>query len=116
MELYYFGIRIQKKEHHKPCFNLFILCNNLFDNQGNEINKNNIFYAFQHNVFHENFLYICIHVNYLPSVLIYVLPFKVQSSTETKLKPFNCTKFIIGSVKGFRLVREMPEYTIEVSK
>ena len=25
--------------HHKPCFNLFILHNNLFDNQGSEINK-----------------------------------------------------------------------------
>ena len=25
--------------HHNPCFNLFILRNNLFDNQGSEINK-----------------------------------------------------------------------------
>ena len=28
--------------HHKPFFDLFILRNNLFDNQGSEINKNNI--------------------------------------------------------------------------
>ena len=37
--------------HHKPCFNLFRLHNNLFDNQGNEINKNNIFCEFRHTVF-----------------------------------------------------------------
>ena len=29
--------------HHNPCFNLFILHNNSFDNQGSEINKNDIF-------------------------------------------------------------------------
>ena len=28
--------------HHNPCFNLFILHNNLFNNQGSEINKNDI--------------------------------------------------------------------------
>ena len=27
--------------HHNPCFNLFILHNNSFDNQGSEINKIN---------------------------------------------------------------------------
>ena len=32
--------------HHNPCFNLFILYNNSFDNQGNEINKKDIFYVF----------------------------------------------------------------------
>ena len=32
--------------HHNPCFNLFILHNNSFDNQGNEINRNDIFYVF----------------------------------------------------------------------
>ena len=42
--------------HHKPCFNLFILHNNLFDNQGSEINKNNMFCTLQHTVFYENFL------------------------------------------------------------
>ena len=26
--------------HHKPCFNLFILHKNLFDNQESQINKN----------------------------------------------------------------------------
>ena len=75
--------------HHKPCFNLFILHNNLFDNQGSEINKNDIFCTFQHTVFYENFLptllfslslYIYVlYINYLPSVLIRVLPFKSNS-------------------------------------
>ena len=29
--------------HHNLCFNLFMLDNNSFDNQGSKINKNNIF-------------------------------------------------------------------------
>ena len=41
--------------HNKPCFNLFILHNNLFDNQGRKINKNEIFCTFRHTVFYENF-------------------------------------------------------------
>ena len=32
--------------HHNPCFNLFLLQNNLFDNQGSEINENDIFLRF----------------------------------------------------------------------
>ena len=32
--------------HHDPCFILFILHNNSFDNQGSEINKNHIFLRF----------------------------------------------------------------------
>ena len=32
-----------KYMHHNLCFNLFMLDNNSSDNQGNEINKNNIF-------------------------------------------------------------------------
>ena len=32
-----------KYMHHNLCFNLFMLDNNSFDNQGSEINKNNIF-------------------------------------------------------------------------
>ena len=32
--------------HHNPCFNLFILHNNPFDNQGSKINKNHIFLRF----------------------------------------------------------------------
>ena len=32
--------------HHNPCFNLFIFHNNSFDNQGSEINKNDIFLCF----------------------------------------------------------------------
>ena len=38
--------------HHKPpYFKLFILHNNLFDNQGNEINKSDIFCSFRHTVY-----------------------------------------------------------------
>ena len=32
--------------HHNPCFNLFILHNNSFDNRGSELNKNDIFLRF----------------------------------------------------------------------
>ena len=32
--------------YHNPCFNLFILHNNLFDNQGGQINKNDDFLRF----------------------------------------------------------------------
>ena len=32
--------------HHHPCFNLLILYNNPFENQGSEININNIFLNF----------------------------------------------------------------------
>ena len=31
--------------HHNPCFNLFTLHNNSFDNQGSEINENDIFFS-----------------------------------------------------------------------
>ena len=33
-------------EHHNSCFNLFMLHSNPFDNQGSEINKNDIFLRF----------------------------------------------------------------------
>ena len=39
--------------HHNPCFKLFILHNNSFDNQGSQINKNDIFLRFDmetHNI------------------------------------------------------------------
>ena len=32
--------------HHIPCFNLFILHSNQFDNQGSEINKNDVLLRF----------------------------------------------------------------------
>ena len=43
--------------HHNPCFNLFILHNNLFDNQGSEINKNDIFLRFDMS-FTKTYIYI----------------------------------------------------------
>ena len=65
-----------------------------------------------------------IYIKYLPSVLIHVLPFinhlkitlKVQSSAQTKIKPFYCTTFVMADIKGFRLLNEMPECTLEFSK
>ena len=57
--------------HHKPSFNLFTLyCNNLFDNQGSEINKNDIFCTFRHTAFYENFLPTLL---YSPSLYIYII-------------------------------------------
>ena len=41
--------------HHNPCFNLFILHNNSFDNQGSEINKNDILLRFDKRSFTKTF-------------------------------------------------------------
>ena len=41
--------------HHNPCFNLFILHHNSFDNQESEISQNDIFY----------FSTYCIYILYL---------------------------------------------------
>ena len=49
--------------HRKPCFNLLILHNNLFDNQGSEINKNNIFLRFDILSFIKNFLLTTIYIH-----------------------------------------------------
>ena len=46
--------------YHEPFFNLFILHDNLFDNQGSKINKNDIFCVFRHTAFYENSL--CIYI------------------------------------------------------
>ena len=51
-------------------------------------------------------------LSYLPPVIIHLPRFinhlKItQSFTQTKMKPFYCTKFVIAPVKGFRLIREM---------
>ena len=42
--------------HHNPRFNLFILLSNSFDNQGNEMNKNDIFLRFDILSFTKTFL------------------------------------------------------------
>ena len=43
--------------YHNPCFNLFILHNNSFHNQGCKINKSDIFLSFEIlPVFYKNFL------------------------------------------------------------
>ena len=55
-------------------------------------------------------------MSFLPFIHHLKITLNVQSSTQTKIKPFYCTKFVIATVKRFRLVREMPEYTIEFSK
>ena len=42
------------------------------------------------------------------SPIIYQLPNNnSQSFTQTKIKPFHCTKFVITPVKGFCLVRDI---------
>ena len=51
--------------HRNPCFNLFILHNIPFDNQGGEINKNDIFLRFDILSFAKNFFL-------LPYILIYI--------------------------------------------
>ena len=48
--------------HHYPCFNLFILHNNLFNNQGSEINKNDIFLHFNILSFTKTFFLLHIHI------------------------------------------------------
>ena len=53
--------------YHKPCFNLFIPLDNLFDNQGGKINKSDIFCTLRHIAFYENLRkYIYIYINCLP--------------------------------------------------
>ena len=44
--------------HHNPCFNLFIVYSNPFDNQGREINKNDIFLRFVILPIYNIYLYI----------------------------------------------------------
>ena len=49
--------------HHNPCFNLFILHSNPFDNQGREINKNNnIFLRFDILSFTKTFFLLYIYM------------------------------------------------------
>ena len=43
--------------HHNPCFNLFILHSNPFDNQGSEISKNDMFLRF------DIYIYKYIYIN-----------------------------------------------------
>ena len=42
----YVCVRDSQIVHHNPCFNLLIHHNNSFDNQGSEMNKNDIFLRF----------------------------------------------------------------------
>ena len=44
--IYIYIYKYSQIVHHNPCFNLFILHSNPFDNQGSEINKNDIFLRF----------------------------------------------------------------------
>ena len=60
--------------HDNPCFNLFILHNNSFDNQGSKINKNNIFLHF--NILtYKNFFPTTHSVNLHLSIMALVLDF-----------------------------------------
>ena len=67
----YIYIYDSKIVHHNPCFNLFILHNIPFDNQGSEINKNDIFLRFCLN-FDNYVLTYChahIHTQILPNLI-----------------------------------------------
>ena len=61
--------------HHTPCFNLFIPHNNLFDDQGSEINKNDTFCTFRHTVFDENFLSTLSNLCFTLALNIYIRSF-----------------------------------------
>ena len=43
--IYIGGVYDSETVHHNPCFNLLVLHNVPFDNQGSETNKNYIFYV-----------------------------------------------------------------------
>ena len=59
---------------HNPCFNLFILHSNPFDNQGSEINKNDIFLRFDI-AFYKNFLPTTHSINLRLPIMALVLDF-----------------------------------------
>ena len=46
----------------------------------------------------------------LPEI-INLIKMNSQSHAQAKFKSFYCTEFVIASVKGFRLLREMQECT-----
>ena len=64
--------------HHNlcPCFNLFVLHNNPFDNQGREINKNDIFfYASTYCLLQKYIIYI--YIIYIIYIYIYKYTYDV---------------------------------------
>ena len=62
--------------HHDPCFNLFLLHNNSFDNPGSEINKNDVFFTFfGHTVFYKSFLPTTHSINLHLPIIALVLDF-----------------------------------------
>ena len=63
--------------HQNPCFNLFMPHSNPFDNQGSEINKNEIFYNI--------ILYIYIYIYY---IILYYIVFIPSSLFLYKVKKF----------------------------
>ena len=61
---------------HNPCFNLFILHDNSFDNQGREVNKNDILLPFNILSFAKAFfllIYIDIYSMYMYILYRYIL-------------------------------------------
>ena len=65
--------------HHNPYLNLYILHNNSFDNQGGEMNKNDIslrcdIYCLLHTVFIYTcmYVYVCIYLYICIYVYIYI--------------------------------------------
>ena len=71
-----------------PCFNLFILHNNSFDNQGSEINKSNTFLRF--NIYIYIYIYILyIYIKYI-YIYIYILNIHIQNKKQTS---FNVERY-----------------------
>ena len=62
-----------------------------------------------------------LYIHLLPRIIIHLPPFinhlKItQSYSQTKIKPFYCTKSVIAPVKGLRQVRAMQECTSFISQ
>ena len=71
--------------HHNPCFNSFILHNHSFDNQGSEINKNDIFIYFDIMSFTKTqsniYIYIYIYI-YALIEFIYIHTYMLYTYTS----------------------------------
>ena len=80
--------------HHNPCFNLFILHSDPFDNQGSEINKNDIFLCF--NILSFTKRYICVCVFVCLFVCLFVCPLEIYH--DLLMNPSDCISFQTFSI------------------
>ena len=87
--------------HHKLCFNLFMLHDNLFDNQGTEKNKNDIFCTFRHTLFYEYFL---------PTLL-----YSLSLSTGTEEPTEMAAKYLPNKKNVFLIIFEKESHIIIIT-